>query len=182
MVLDGGSDDYPGMDLWEFTEADFAEIDSIIASISNQAEGLATPQTASTDDSATLVPQNSVHSSGIDANLSDAEPVLDVVDGPGEIPDASFRSEDFDLNLNALSADELAILDEESLRKTAQPPQPNPGPSITIELEEIENDAGNLREHGDTNSIEKPSKYKSPLDEFRSYITLSVTDLVSPSW
>lgn len=175
-MLDYDSDDYPGMDFSELTAADFAQIDSIIATISNQHGDQTMPDSSAHDDWASVSPilLNSV---GINSHLSDTETQLDVLVDSG-IADASFRSDDFDLNLNALSAEELATLDEDTSRKTIQH---NPGPSITIEFEEIEEPAvSNGNSH--INNLEKPKKRNSPLDEFRSYMALSVTDLVSPAW
>ena len=80
--------------------------------------------------------------------------------------DTSFQSELDGLNLSSLTPEEFAQLDSAVFMKLNEH---NDGPLIQIEMEDEESTSFQAVE-------------PSPLEQFRSGRTLSVSDLVSPAW
>ncbi|KIM47540.1 hypothetical protein M413DRAFT_202550 [Hebeloma cylindrosporum] len=180
-MSDHGSDSFSGLDFPEFTEEDFARIDAAIAS-----------QVAEDKESPDASFQSEIY--GLNLNLLTAEELaqLDVVGVETDtesqyLPqtaDSSFQYADGDLNLGELSAKDLAYLDA-AIAETDGNPQA--GPSIEVEIE-IPQDSPDsvalpaLQPEESFNNVAKPWNRKTPFQEFRSGMTLSVSDLVYPSW
>jgi hypothetical protein len=175
-----GSDSFSDLDFPEFTEDDFLQIDAAIAS-----------QIAEDKDSPDASFQSEIY--GLNLNLLTAEELaqLDAVgvetdtESQHEIKTASssFQFADGDLNLGALNAIELASLDA-AITETDGNPQA--GPSIEIEIEMLqessEGAAPPTLHQEPFIKAAKPQERKTPFQEFRSRMPLSVTDLVYPSW
>jgi len=183
-MSDLGSDSFSGLEFPEFTEEDFAQIDANIAS-------QIAPYDALADDS--------YHSEiyGLNLNLLTEEELakLDTIGSKTETEsqhelqevetaNSSFQYASGDLNLGTLSAGELAFLDgamTEIYRKSQA------GPSIEIEIETPKESSvapavPRLQKEEASSEVPTPQNRKTPLQEFRSRMPLSVTDLVSPSW
>lgn len=182
-MSDFGSDSFSGLDFSEFTEEDFAQIDSAIAS-----------QIAEEKESPDASFQSEIY--GLNLNLLTAEELaqMDAVGvetdtesqhEPQEIetPNSSFQYADGDLNLGTLNAIELASLD--AIIETDGNPQAGPSIEIEIEMPQESSDGAalsTLQQEKPFIKVAKPEKRKSLLQEFRSRMPLSVTDLVYPSW
>lgn len=179
-MADPGSDSFSDLE-FPFTEEDFAQIDAVIAS--QIAKGKESPDASF---------QSEIY--GLNLNLLTAEELaqLDTVGVETdteckheiETANSSFQYADGDLNLGTLSAVELASLDA-AMAETDGKPQA--GPSIEIEIETPQESSDNaalpaLQQKGPSTKVSKPQKRKTPLQEFRSRVPLSVSDLVNPSW
>ncbi|KDR85679.1 hypothetical protein GALMADRAFT_234689 [Galerina marginata CBS 339.88] len=165
---------YPGLNLSQFTSEDFAQIDAAVASRIQTEEGPGVAEVSFQSEInglnlSRLTPQQLFE---LDAAVSIAN---------GEIiekADLSFRSDGFELNLRTISSEEFERLDEEP-RKAMEI---DGGPSILIELDDLAGSPVGLMADLENASGERPWNRKSPLEQFRSYVPLSVTDLVSPAW
>jgi hypothetical protein len=180
------SDDYPGFNLSQFTADDFAKID---ADVAIKYEGT----TAITPSRVSYISKPTVASGAITAEdiRSDTDTISngDEEDAAHRPSDASFRSEDFSINLGQLTAEQLALLDGPAPSVLTTTILTADKPAIEIELEDVAGPPAETHsEDASTRSL-PTTKYnykrwhdKSPLERFRSYISLSVTDLVGPSW
>lgn len=170
-MSDYSSEDFHGLDLSEFTAEDFAHIDANIASLSRTGSYGSTEVAERSFEK--RIPFNSFYSDGSDTDDEDIHCANE----------ESFRSDTFDLNLSSLTNEELATLDKQALKEI---PKPGGGPSITIEIEglvdEPETSKRSVEKSKHATDTGKPWLPNSPLDQFRSYMTLSVTDLTSPAW
>jgi len=154
-MSDCSSDTYPGLNFSDFTAEDFAELDATITSMFS-------PKLDDIED----VGEASFQSDIDGLNLSLLTPQqLQALDGSSDRHNGNIdvRSDDFDLNLGALTAEELAELDQNIENRMSRG---EGGPAVRVKVEdEISGTA-----------------HQSPLEEFRSCMSLSVTDLVSPAW
>ncbi|KAH9486314.1 Exonuclease V [Psilocybe cubensis] len=165
------SDDFHDLDLSEFTAEDFAYIDANIASLSGSGRhGTTEAEPKLSEERYRL---NSADSKAFDTDDEDIYCANET----------SFRSDTFDLNLSTLTNEELDALDEYVSKKI---PKPSAGPSIAIEIEGPVDVSGTSKhtvgENKHINGTWKPRLSNSPLNQFRPYMTLSVTDLTSPAW
>ncbi|KAF9567828.1 hypothetical protein CPC08DRAFT_680578 [Agrocybe pediades] len=162
-MSDFGSDSYPGLNFSDFTSDDFAEIDATVAS-------KLAPNIGDIEDVAEASFQSEID--GLNLSLLTPQQLQELDGIPEDIDDGlqdlsqSVRSDGFDINLGALTADQLAELDGNIEDKIAG--RSVDGPAVQVEIE------------GDSPGPD--AAQRSPLEEFRSYMSLSVTDLVSPSW
>jgi hypothetical protein len=176
-----GSDSFSDLEFPEFTEEDFVQIDAAIAS--QIAEGIESPDASF---------QSEIY--GLNLNLLTAEELaqldtvgMDTDTEPQheiETANSSFQYADGDLNLGTLSATELASLDA-AITKTNGNPQAEPLIEIEIETPQESSDSAalpTLQQKGPSIKVAKPQKRTTLLQEFRSRMPLSVTDLVHPSW
>lgn len=184
------SDDYPGFNLSQFTADDFAKIDADVASkfvaatTASPSRALCISKPLSTND---VVSTEDPHSDTDTISIDDEEE--EAVHRPS---DASFRSEDFAINLGKLTAEELALLDGPAPSVPITIPSTTimaDKPTIVIELEDLAGPPADvyiedtsLKPFSTTEYNYKRWHDKSPLERFRSYTSLSVTDLVGPSW
>jgi len=179
-MADLGSDSFSDLE-FPFTEEDFAKIDAAIAS-----------QIAEDKESHDASFQSEIY--GLNLNLLTAEELaqLDTVGVETdtgcqheiETANSSFHYADGDLNLGTLNAIELASLDAAIAEANVNP---QAGPSIEVEIENPQESSDSaalptLQQKRPSIKVSKPQKRKTPLQEFRSRVPLSVSDLVHPSW
>ncbi|KAF8971669.1 exonuclease V a 5' deoxyribonuclease-domain-containing protein [Flammula alnicola] len=184
-MTEPGSDDFPGLNFSDFTEEDFEKIDAAVASSIGGDEPVADASFESEINGlnlSTLTPQEL-------AEIDAASSQCDTLPLDEEAANSSFQSDMFDINLGALSAEELALLDAAILLDVAIPTNDQlskEGPSVEIEIEDLDGSASgsSLAPHKNDESLNTAKTWhnKTPLERFRSYMPLSVTDLVSPAW
>ncbi|KAF5312739.1 hypothetical protein D9619_002639 [Psilocybe cf. subviscida] len=182
------SDDYPGFNLSQFTADDFAKIDADVATKYIGAKTTSPLRVSyiskSAPESDTIAAED-VHSDTDTLSIEDEE---ETVHRPSDV---SFRSDDFSINLGKLTAEQLALLDgpAPSVLTTTTSTADKPAIEIELELEDVAGptaetflESTSLRPLPTTKYNHKRWHDKSPLERFRSYVSVSVTDLVGPSW
>lgn len=161
-MSDAGSDEFPEFS-FSFTEQDLAGLDASLAAAFEQQHNTADARDA--------------EDTGFDPSQTDTVLLENAEDC---VANSSFGSDAFDLDLGTLSAEELNYLDGASA--PAAHISSHGGPSIEVELEESSSPIPLLPHDTETSGIASSSSNISPLEEFRSHVPLSVTDLCSPSW
>ena len=183
-MSDLGSDSFSGLEFPEFTEEDFAQIDANIASQIVRDEEPADESFRSEiyGLNLNLLTEEELAKFDVVGTETDAESQHDPQEN--ETANSSFQYANGDLNLGTLSAAEFASLDA---AMTEIYGELQAGPSIEIAIETPREPLASpthpqLQQEDASNEVPKPHNRKTPLQEFRSHMSLSVTDLVSPSW
>lgn len=159
-MSDTSIDEYPEFS-FSFTEQDLEKLDATVASVLEKEHeaGVDTP-------------------TEVDPVPSQTETVL-VEDLEEPAIESSFASDAFDLNLGTLSAEELNLLDAGfPLNHKFD----DASPAIEIEIEDTDLGLPPPSHSPKLSDLLAPLPAKSPLRQFRSHMSLSVSDLCAPSW
>lgn len=157
-MSDTSIDEYPEFS-FSFTEQDLEKVDATVASVFEKD-----------------------HEVEVDTEVNPAPTQADTVlleDFDEPAIESSFASDAFDLNLGTLSAEDLDLLDA-GISLNHKPV--NGGPSIEIEVEDTDLELPPPTRSTKPPDLPGPLPDKSPLRQFRSYTSLSVSDLCAPSW